>query len=441
MAATDATEARAQGGDHGSPALFRRLWAAAGLANLGDGVGLIAAPLLAATLTRDPVLIGGLTATQFLPYLLLGVPAGVLVDRVERRTAMIAANLVRAAALAGLCAGMVGGVVTIAWLYALGLLLGAAECVYDAAAEGAVPRLVGAERLDGANARLQGTVQVANNFVGAPLGALLFSAAAVAPFGVHAVLLVLATLLVASLPRLSSPRRLAISAGSGVAGETRETGGRRRRVRDDVLEGLGWLARHRTLRTLAFVSAGCAFANQLAQSTLVLFALEVLRIPEATFGLFAMAAAVGAVTGTTVAPATARRFGRVPVMLTAAVVETVMLAAIGFAPGAVPAAVAFAVFAGAVGAWNVLSMSLRQQLVPENLFGRVHGAWRALVWGALPVGSWLGGVIAAQAGLRAPWFVGAGLYVVVVAFAFPALRGASELDDAGVSDAAAAPVA
>jgi hypothetical protein len=118
-----------------------------------------------------------------------------------------------------------------------------------------------------------------------------------------------------------------------------------------------------------------------------------------------------------------------------------MLAAIGFAPGAVPAAVAFAVFAGAVGAWNVLSMSLRQQLVPENLFGRVHGAWRALVWGALPVGSWLGGVIAAQAGLRAPWFVGAGLYVVVVAFAFPALRGVSKLDDAGVSDAAAAPVA
>jgi MFS family permease len=429
MAATDATEALAQGESHGSPALFRRLWAAAGLANLGDGVGLIAAPLLAATLTRDPVLIGGLTATQFLPYLLLGVPAGVLVDRVERRTAMIVANLVRAATLAGLCAGMVGGVVTIAWLYALGLLLGAAECVYDAAGEGAVPRLVSADRLDGANARLQGTVQIANNFVGAPLGAFLFATAAVAPFGMHAVLVVLATLLVASLPRLSS-RRLAVEVGCANAGEHSGTAGRRRRLRDDVREGLGWLARHRTLRTIAFVSAGCAFANQLAQSTIVLFALEVLRIPEATFGLFAMSAAVGAVAGSTLAPTLARRFARVPVMLGAAVVETVMLAAIGFAPGPLVAAVSFAVFAGAVGAWNVLSMSLRQQLVPENMFGRVHGAWRALVGGALPVGSWLGGVIAAQGGLRAPWFVGAGLYVVVVAFAVPALRGVSRLDAA-----------
>jgi MFS family permease len=429
MAATSATDTRRGGEPRDSPAQFRRLWAAAGLANLGDGVGLIAAPLLAATLTRDPVLIGGLTATQFVPYLLLGVPAGVLVDRVERRTAMIVANLVRAAALAGLCAGLVGGVVTIAWLYALGLLLGAAECVYDAAAEGAVPRLVGPERLDGANARLQGTVQIANNFVGAPLGALLFAAAAVAPFGAHAVLVTLATLLVASLPRLSTPRKASMDPGCTSAGEGGGTAGRRRRVRDDVREGLGWLARHRTLRTLALVSAGCAFANQIAQSTLVLFALEVLRIPEATFGLFAMTAAVGAVAGSMVAPALARRFGRVPVMLAAAVVETIMLAAIGFAPGPVFAAVAFAVFAGAIGAWNVLSMSLRQQLVPEKLFGRVHGAWRALVWGALPVGSWLGGVIAAQGGLRAPWFVGAGLYVVVVAFAVPALRAVSKADD------------
>lgn len=394
-----------------SPAAFRRLWAAAGLSNLGDGMILVAAPLLATTLTRDPVLIGGLTAMVYLPYLLLGVPAGVLVDRVERRRAMVLANVARIAVLVALCAGLAGGVVTIGWLYALAFVLGAAECVYDAAAEGAVPRLVPAEQLDGANARLQGTVQVANSFVGAPVGALLFAAVAVAPFGAHAVLLVLATVLVASLPRLSTPRERVAGAAAGLAG-----------VWHDTREGVRWLARHRQLRTLALVSAGFAFGNQLAQATLVLFALEVLHLPEAAFGLFAMAAAAGAVGGAVSAPALARRFGRLTVMIGAGVVETGCLALMGLTSDVVMAGAVFAVFAGSVGAWNVLSMSLRQQLVPSELFGRVHGAWRTLVWGALPLGSWLGGVIAAQGGLRAPWFVGAGLFVVVVTVAVPTLR-------------------
>lgn len=410
-----------------SAAAFRRLWAAAGLSNLGDGMVIVSAPLLAATLTRDPVLIGGLTAMVYLPYLLLGVPAGVLVDRVERRRAMVLANLARIVALVVLCAGLLAGAVTIGWLYALAFVLGAAECVYDAAAEGAVPRLVASEKLDGANARLQGTVQVANSFVGAPVGALLFAVVAVAPFGAQAVLLALATMLVATLPRLSAARERVAGAAIGLAG-----------VWHDTREGVRWLARHRQLRTLALVSAGFAFGNQLAQATLVLFALEVLHLPEAAFGLFAMAAAAGAVGGAAAAPALARRFGRLTVMIGAGVVETVCLALMGVTSDVVAAGAVFAVFAGSVGAWNVLSMSLRQQLVPSELFGRVHGAWRTLVWGALPLGSWLGGLIAAQGGLRAPWFVGAGLFVVVVVVAVPALRsagsGSTERSAQGAAD-------
>ncbi|GAB2684659.1 MFS transporter [Thalassiella azotivora] len=398
----------AHGGDRAS---FRRLWAAAGLANLGDGMGLVAVPLLAATLTRDPVLVGALTAAVYLPYLLLAVPAGVLVDRVERRTAMLAANGVRAAALVAVCAGLAAEVLTLGWVFALVLVLGAAECGYDAAAEGAVPRLVPADALAGANARLQGTVQVANSFLGAPAGAALFAVAAVAPFGLQAVLVVAASVLVTRLPRLSPGRR-----------EPREDRAGRSTLAADAREGLGWLRRHRGLRALAAVSAVAALANTLAQATLVLFLLEELRVPPAAFGAVTAVAAAGAVAGAVLAPGLGRRCGRAPVMVLSVAVQAVTVALVGLARDVAVVAVAFALFASAVAVWNVHSVSLRQHVVPARLYGRVHGVWRTAVWGALPVGAWLGGVVAAQWGLRAPWLVGAGIYLLVLPATVAALR-------------------
>ena len=392
---------------------FRRLWAAAGISNLGDGIGLVAVPLLAATLTRDPLQIGAVTAVAYLPYLLFGIPVGVLVDRVERRTAMVVANAVRCLLLVVLCLGIVTDVVTMWWIYVLAFAFATAECVYDNAAEGAVPRLVPADRLDGANARLQGTMQVANNFVGGPLGALLFAVAAVIPFGLQAAGHLVAALLVARLPRLSTPRP-----DRPDAADRRRLAG----VGADVKEGLGWLWHHRSLRMLALVSAGMALANQIAQATIVLFALEELDLPVAAFGLFAMCAAVGALAGSIAAPALSVRFGRTRVMAAGSVVQPFTILAMGLSGNAVVAGVVFVAYAGLIGMWNVLSVSMRQQLIPSHLFGRVHGAWRTIVWGALPVGSWIGGAIARAYGLRAPWFVGAAVFAVVAVFAVAALR-------------------
>jgi len=407
---------------------FRRLWAAAGLSNLGDGISIIAVPLLAATLTRDPVLIGMLTGVLFLPHLFLSLPAGVLVDRMEPRTAMVAANVVRALALGGLCAALAADAVTIWWLYALVFLYGATECVYDTAATGAVARLVGRDGLDGANARLQGTITITNNFLGAPVGSVLFAVAAVAPFGLHTALLVGATLLTASLPRMAgrrmgggepepaAPVDQVVSAARGV-----------RAVWAETREGMTWLLRHRTLRTLAFVSAGMAFALQLSQATIVLYALEELDIPEAAYGAFAMSAAVGAVGGAVLAPKLSRRLGRLPAMLWIGALQVLALVGLALAPTAVTAAAAFAVSAGGVATWNVLSVSLRQSLVPERLFGRVFGAWKMIIWGLLPVGSWVGGVVAAGSGLRAPWLLGAVVYGAALLLGLPALLRAVRL--------------
>lgn len=394
---------------------FRQLWAAAGLSNLGDGMSQVAVPLLAVTLTRDPVLVGLLTGMLFLPYLLLSVPVGVLVDRVDPRSAMLVANVVRAAALAVLCVGVAAGFVTIVWLYVLVIVYGATEAVYDTAATTSAARLVDADALDGANARLQGTITVTNNFLGAPVGAVAFAAAAVAPFGLHAALVVAASLIVARLPRLRTPATASRDDVTHAVGSVwAQTG-----------EGLSWLLRHPTLRTLALVSAGAAFALQIAQATVVLYAIEELGVPEAAFGAFAMAAAAGAVTGAFVAPRLARRFGRMTVMLGSGTVQVASLVGLALAPSAVVGAATFAGSAAAVGTWNVLSVSLRQRLVPERLFGRVLGAWKTLVWGALPLGSWVGGLVASAGGLRAPWLVGAVLYATALGLGASALRRAA----------------
>jgi MFS family permease len=212
-------------------------------------------------------------------------------------------------------------------------------------------------------------------------------------------------------------------------------------VKADVREGLGWLIHHPVLRNLAVVSAGMAFCNQIAQATLVLYALEVLDVPEAAFGLFAMTAAVGAVLGAVSAPGLSRRFGRTTVMATAAVVQPFVLLAMALAGNAILAAAVFTIYAGLVGLWNVLSVSLRQQLIPTHIFGRVHGAWRTIVWGALPLGSWLGGLIAAEYGLRAPWVVGAVLFALVSALGISTLRRVGHLTAATAGSPADQPLA
>jgi MFS family permease len=405
---------------------FRRFWAAATISQLGDGVGRIAVPLLAATLTRDPVLIGGLTAAAFLPWLLLGLPSGVLVDRVDRRAAMVLANLFRGVALAALCGALVADVASIWLLYLVVLVLGAAETVYDSAAQAAVPTLVG-ERdvdLDRANSRLQGAETVAQNFLGAPLAGVLFALVAVLPFGVNAVGFLASALLVASLPRLV-PRGYGASSRGGLAASLRSVPG-------EIVDGVRWLWRHRLLRGLCLVSAGAAFAAQVGQATAVLFVLDELHLDAAWFGAIGVVAAVGALTGSLLAGRLAARFGRGHVMLATLVVEAATLVAIGWARNAVLAAAAWLPLAGGVGVWNVLSMSLRQQLVPSEVFGRVHGAWRTLVWGVLPLGGLVGGVVAAQGGLRAPWFAGGLLDVLLLPAAAVLLTRLDRRDESPV---------
>jgi hypothetical protein len=156
---------------------FNKLWAASAASNLGDGVTLVAAPLLAAALTRDPLLVAGLTFTQRLPWIIFPLLSGVLADRLNQQHAMVAVAIWRSTLIAALGLAVLFDQASIPLLYVIFFLLSTGETLFDISSATLVPTLVHSEQLPSANARLAGTMTVTNQFVGPPLGG--------ASFGLH----------------------------------------------------------------------------------------------------------------------------------------------------------------------------------------------------------------------------------------------------------------
>jgi MFS family permease len=392
---------------------FWRMYAATASSDLADGIGRTALPLAAASYTRDPVIVSGLLTFAFLPWLLFALPSGALVDRVDRRRAMAGANLVRALAVAALAAMLLADVGSVAVLYVVAFVLGAAETVYDSAVRALLPQIVERSQLDRANSLITVEESLGQTFLGAPLGSLVFTVAIALPFVLNAAGFVLAVLLILSVRGDYRPARASATS-----------------VRADMVEGVRWLRRHPLLRGLTLISAGCAFAQTIGTGVLVLYVLEVLNLPSGDFGLFLVVGGVGGVLGSLATPPLARAFGRPAVLTAGAVLSALTIILMSFTRNGFVAATLFALSAAGVMAWNVLTMSLRQALIPPELFGRVQGAYRTLVWGVIPVGSVLGGVLAHLLGVR--WvFAVAGTLLLALAVALGRLlrAHASELAD------------
>jgi MFS family permease len=378
---------------------FWRLYAASAVSNLADGVNRVALPLLATTLTRDPVAVAGLTSLAFLPWLLFALPAGAVVDRVDRKRAMAVANAVRAVALGALAATVLTGTASLVVLYAVAFGVGVAETVYDSAARAMLPQVVRRDQLDRGNGLLTTAEEASQGFLGAPLGSVLFALAVAAPLLATAGGFALAAVLVLSIAGVYRPDR-----GTGP----------RTTIRRDVAEGVGWLWRHRFLRGLTLLSASTSLVQSMTTGVLVLFALDDLGVGEAGYGLLLTAAGVGAVLGGLAAAPLARRIGRTATLVSGAVLSAVALGAVGFTGNPLVAGVLFGLETAGVLFWNVLTMSLRQALIPEELFGRVQGGYRTLVWGGIPLGALLGGVLAGATSVPTV-FVVAGVLLFLLA--------------------------
>ncbi|GIT79217.1 MFS transporter [Leifsonia sp. LS1] len=406
---------------------FARLWTAAIASNLADGIGRTAVPLIATTLTRDPALIAGLTAVTFLPWLLFGIPAGMLLDRVDRRVAMAVANSLRFA-VAALLAGLIAAdALTIWWLYGCVLLFGLGETVFDNATTTVVPSLVGRTQLDRANGRMQSAEIVVQNFIATPIAGFLFAVALVLP-----VWLTGSGFLVAGLLALSIPAAAARShaRGADTDGEAAARPGMGAVVR--------FLVGHRFLRKMIVLTSLTASALAFAQGSVVLLLLQTFAVPEALVGVVTAGVGVGALVGALISSSLVARFGRGRVMFWSILVSGVGLAGVGLTANVAVAVLSYAVGAFGVAVWNVPWGALRQALIPGDMLGRAMGIVRTIGWGLTPVATVLGGFVA-RIDLRLPFVIGGGV-VVVLTFVCTRLLLSARSYDAGSTEPALQPI-
>lgn len=378
---------------------FRWLLASSWTSNLGDGIALAAGPLLVASQTRDPRLVALAVLLQQLPWLLFGLYAGVLADRLDRRTIVITVDLLRVGVLAVLTAAIVTDAVSVPVVLAALFLLGTAEVFADNASSTLLPMLVARPDLAVANARLQAGFLTVNQLAGPPLGAALFAAGAASPFAAQAVLVGLGALLVSRVV-LPAHRRAPAAA---------------QHVRHDIAEGLRWVRHSAAVRTLVLTIFTFNITFGAAWSVLVLYASDRLGLGEVGFGLLTTVSAAGGLAGTTAYGWITRRISLGDLMRIGLVVETLTHLALALTTVPAVAMAVFFVFGAHAFIWGTTSVTVRQRAVPSGLQGRVGSVNSLGVYGGLVIGAAVGGLLAERWGLTAPfWFAFAGSAVFCV---------------------------
>ncbi|MFE5408782.1 MFS transporter [Microbacterium sp. NPDC056569] len=420
---------------------FGKLWTAAAFSNLADGLGRVAVPLIATTLTRDPLAIAAIGALAFLPWLVFGLPAGMIVDRFDRRWIMAVANGIRGLAAVGLAVLTVTGALDIWWLFAGVLVFGLGETLFDNATNAIVPSIVKRPALDRANGWLQAAQITIDSFISSPIGGVLFAISLALPLWVGAAGYLIPIVLAVMLP-LSAARPLhdapvaavraeaAVAAGDPLAAaEEAAQADAAAPVRPNVSarDAFVYLWNHRFLRSMVIFTSIVGSAFAFAQAPVYLYFLDVQHVPAAAIGVVTAGIGLGGLAGSLVASPLVARFGRGAVMLGANVVAAVSLAAVWAAPEAITGTIAYGLMAAAVSVWNVPWGALRQLIVPGHIFGRVLGISRTFTWGIFPFATLLGGWVA-RVDLRLPFLIAAGVTLVATLFAVRLLLSASTHD-------------
>jgi MFS family permease len=373
---------------------FTKTIVASGFANLADGVLWVALPLLAVQLTRSPILIAGITVAAKLPWLLAPV-AGAFADRLDRRQSMVRVNLARFVLLGGLALAVAVDVATIPMLYAVAVLLGVGETLFDTSAQSLLPAVVGRDELTRANSRLFAVELVANTFIGPPLGGLLAAAGLALALGAPAAAYLVGAGCLALL--VGSFR----AAGAGPAGSTR--------LRDDIAEGTRFVWHHPVLRPLAIMLGLQNMAFSAAFAVFVLFAVAPgpMGLSEAGYGVLTATLGIGSLLGSWLAVGVERRLGRVRTLVLSILLNGLSLLVPVITALPVPVGASMLASGAGIVFWNVITVSLRQRITPDRLLGRMNASYRLVGWGTMPLGAALGGVLAEALGLRGAFLVAA----------------------------------
>ena len=393
-----------------TPRAYPLLWGGTASANLADGITLAVGPLLAAAITRDPALVAGLVVAQRLPWLLFVLFAGVIVDRFDRRMLLIAGNVLRFVALGGITVALAAGVRELWLLYVVAFLLGMAETIVDNASLAILPQLVNRTRMSDANGRLFATQSIVNELIGPPLGSVIFAFSAVAAFASGSAVFLLAAIVYALLPRRPrepDPTRLV---------EPVET--KRASVRADLAEGLRWFGRSPMLILMSSMAATINLMTSATMAVLVLFSQDRLGLNEAGYGILLAAGAIGGIPAGLLGPAIIRRLGEGPVLIGATALAGVAYFVAATTTSPIVMGVTMVTEGVAFTLSNIVVITLRQNIVPNALLGRVTSVYRLIAVGAMPIGALMGGLVARAFGLTAPFWVAAvGLVLLAIVIA------------------------
>jgi MFS family permease len=381
-------------------ASFSRLWSASLITNLADGVIITAAPLLAVSLTNDPVLIAALSACITLPWLLLAIPIGVVVDKFDRRHLIATANGLRFLVAASIALAIATHTITIYWLFLTTFIIGTCEVLADTSAQALIPSILDPTQYEKGNSRLQISETVVQGFIGTPISGFLYAAAIYLPFIANSTGFFIAALLTLSIPPVVA---------ANLKEKSSET------FRSQMKFGISYLIKDKNLLRIVLTTGSVGFWFSVATSTNVLFVLKELHLSKSLFGVMLAVQSIGAISGGLLAPKLSAKFGRGKVMATAIVANSIIMILSGITPNIMIFTVITTVASFSISNWNVLLMASYQDRIPADVYGRIHGARRTFVWGVTPIGSLLGGFIA-HAGLRIPIVVG-GIFSTIISLA------------------------
>jgi MFS family permease len=375
-----------------------------------------------------------------IPWLLFSLPAGVITDRADRKKLVVAMDVVRAFVTFGVALvvlfhqdvlptpeALEGGAITtianpallLAALYVSALLLGMAEVLRDNAAQTLMPAVVDKSQLEKANGRLWGAELVMNSFIGPPLGGVLLAIAFGLPFLVDGTTFALSAVILLLLSGSFRP----LGAEGGVVRPSFGT---------DLREGFRWLWRHPLLRRLAVILGLLNACGTGTFAVFVLFGQEILRLGASEFGLLLSSGAAGGVIGSLVASAFSARLGSGATLQFTLISGALTFIGIGLASSALLVWVMFAIASLGGVMWNVVTVSLRQTIIPDRLLGRVNSVYRFFGWGMMPIGAFLGGLLANSVttlvdrptGLRAPFIVAGVIQAAISVYALGRLSTA-----------------
>lgn len=424
---------------------YWKLFSASVVSNLGDGIAQIAYPWLASAVTRDPVLIALIAVAQRLPWLIFTLPAGVLTDRLDRKKIMSWTSVFRTALTAVVAvivlmqtdvlptpgelvdgADLPTNTLVYTTLLVASLLFGFAEVLFDNSAQTIMPAVVEPEALEKANGRLWGAEMVMNSFVGPPVGSILIGVGFALPFFFDMGTFAVAAVLIFSMTGLYTAH--------GTSKLPSTTGKKVKRARgsfwNEIKEGFSWLWKHPLLRPMAIILGLMNGLGGVTTATFILFAQEVLGVDAFTFAILGMAGAVGGVIGSLAAPKVSERLGSGTSLYITLLGGAVLNGLIGLATNWVVVAILFGTFTVTAVLWNVITVSLRQTIIPDQLLGRVNSVYRFFAWGMIPIGLGIGGLMVAMAenlgmsrtmSLRLPYFVVAAASFVMFLWAAPKL--------------------